>query len=114
MSSAIAEKARPAVSERGSFCRLPAMEVTLDDMLRLWLEDAEKDLRRNSIDGVRTLALQIRNLQEVPQWKPREDVRRKLDAFLRRHFKRVGSRWVFERPAHRMKDTRRDWARFFH
>jgi hypothetical protein len=115
--SAIAEKDRPAVDRREDddepWPPPGVKELTLDDLLETMVQQAEEDLQRNSIDGLEILIERLRELSLPPeQWQPREDVRRQVNEFMNRHFRRVGGKLVFKHPRGQLSSARRNWARF--
>lgn len=87
--------------------------MTLDNMLPVYVEAAKKGLRLNSVDELENLIDFLQGLKAIQpeRWSPRDD-QRQVNAFMRRHFKRIGDRLQLKRPAHRMRSTRQDWARF--
>src|SRR5271166_6692996 len=89
-------------------------ELTIDDMLLAHLRLAEDGLRRNSIDETEDLIDFCQSLRAIPRerWWPRDAVRRQVEQFFRHHFKRVGNRLQFKRPAHRMRSLQGAWDRF--
>jgi hypothetical protein len=121
----IVEKDRPTVEDERdahdgrawdmeSWPPPPELELTLDDMLETIVQQAEEDLQRNCIDGLEILIEWLPRTKTLPpeQWQPREDLRRQINEFMDRHFRRVGNKLVFKHPRHRLSSARDDWARF--